>query len=664
MNKLFRVIKWFFLVLIGLLLIGIIIIAIIGFPKPKSIVKSDNIPRIPWSSVYENFMLTKNFVEGSILFDWLPDGNGIYLLSKSGFLQRGFSEQISAESSPIALEGIPQYADHIFVNPAIDKNYLIISLDNNGDEQYQLYRYDLNDKSLKQITDGEGNCIGAFFNAQGDKFLYANNKRNSKYFDFYLIEPENPNSNKRIFTSDKIAQFPIAYSPVSENTILVKDWRKWTAKRLYILKIPTGEITLLESDTTKRINHGTDYTSAGSPAVWSQDGKSIYYISDKNSEFQQLYRFDVREKTDQLLVDHITWDIIDLHITPDGNKIIYKTLEDGLTKLYAYDIATNESRQLKIPWGFVKDIRVHPNKNILAINLHQTYFEADIINYDLETDKIDYWYQKDRDITKSEKIYYSTYDSLSGIPVKIPAYVFKPKLCEKPYPVLIELHGGPVSHSPFLFFDLYKGVFDMGIAIICPNFRGSLGYGKSFELADNGYNRLNAVEDVGALLDWIQTQPDFDANRIGVIGSSYGGYMALSTLANYSDKITCGVDAFGISNLVTLLENSLDIYRDVRRSEMGDERIPEMRQFLESIAPVNNADNISVPLFVYQGLKDTSVPPSESEQIVKAVKNNGKEVWYIVAENEGHGIVNPLNVLYTTNAYHQFFKKYLLCNTN
>lgn len=202
----------------------------------------------------------------------------------------------------------------------------------------------------------------------------------------------------------------------------------------------------------------------------------------------------------------------------------------------------------------------------------------------------------------------------------------------------------------------------MGIAIISPNFRGSLGYGKSFELADNDYDRLNAVEDVGALLDWIKEQPDLDADRVGVIGSSYGGYMALSTLANYSDKITCGIDAFGISNLVTFIENSPDAYRDVRRSEMGDERIPEMRQFLVSIAPVSNAKNISVPLFVFQGLQDTRVLPSESGQIVKAVRDNGKEVWYVMAKNEGHGIAHPLNVLYTTNAYFQFIKKYLLRN--
>ena len=214
MKKILRVIKWFFLVFIGLLLIGIIIIGIIGFPKPSSIIKSDNVPRIPWSSVYENFIFTKNFIEGSILVDWVPNGNGIYLLSKSGFLKRSFSIQSNPESSPVALEGIPQYAQDFFINPAKDKNYCIISLDDDGDEQYQLYRYDFDDKFLEQITDGEGTCIGVCFNPQGSKFLYANNKRNSKYFDFYLIEPENPDSNKRIYTNDIIAQIPLAFSPV------------------------------------------------------------------------------------------------------------------------------------------------------------------------------------------------------------------------------------------------------------------------------------------------------------------------------------------------------------------------------------------------------------------------------------------------------------------
>ncbi|MFC1852640.1 S9 family peptidase [candidate division CSSED10-310 bacterium] len=639
---------------------GMIIFAIIGLPKPGSIVRADHVPRIPWSAVYDNFKVTKNFIEGSLFVDWMPDGKGIYLLSKSGFLQRRLSGQMSPVAKPVALEAAPDAATEIFVNPDRDKNYLIISLDDQGDEQFQLYRYDLRDHSLKMLSQGQGKNIGVCFTAGGKKFLYAHNEINSDCFDFYLIDPDNPGSSKRIYTTDKPAQYPVAFSPISDDRLLVVDWRIWTAKRLYILDISSGEITPLDPEQTRRINHGTDYSGAAAPAVWSKDGTSIYYLSDKFSEFQQLYQFDVRNRQSTIIVDQVQGDIVELHITSDRAKIVYKTLEAGQTRLYVLDLDSHRSRQLPLPWGFIQDIKMHPCRNEVALNLHQTFFQADLISYDLETDKLRYWYQKERNLIKPDSIYYRTTGTKNGEPLEIQAYVFKPTSAPKPYPVLINLHGGPVNHSSFLFFDLYQSIFELGVVIISPNFRGSLGFGKSFELADNGYNRTLAVQDIGALLDWIKTQPDLDASRIGVIGASYGGYMALSTLVRYSSQITCGIDAFGVSNLVTLLENSLDIHRDVRRSEAGNERRPAMRTFLNDIAPVNQAEHISVPLFIYQGLKDTQVPPSESEQIVKAVRDQGLEVWYVVAENEGHGLSHPLNALFITNAYFQFIEKYLV----
>jgi len=246
MKKLLRIVRWILLILIGIFFIGLIVIGIVGFPKPKSITRSDNVPRIPWKSVYHNFMVTKNFVEGSKLIDWCPDGSGLYLLSKNGFLQCSFSRQSSPDSLPMFLDGMPQYFGAVFINTVKDKDYLILSKDNNGDEQYQLCRFDLNNKSLDHITDGKGSSIGVSFTPDGNKFLYLNNSRNSKYYDFYLVDPQNPGFNKRIFTSDRIGQFPVSFSPVSENIILVNDCRKWTATRLYLLDINSGKTTPLD----------------------------------------------------------------------------------------------------------------------------------------------------------------------------------------------------------------------------------------------------------------------------------------------------------------------------------------------------------------------------------------------------------------------------------
>ena len=177
----------------------------------------------------------------------------------------------------------------------------------------------------------------------------------------------------------------------------------------------------------------------------------------------------------------------------------------------------------------------------------------------------------------------------------------------------------------------------LGVAVIAPNIRGSLGYGSYFITMDDGYNREASVKDIGALLDWIEQQPKLDSSRVAITGASYGGYVALASAAHFGDRLRAAVDRVGISNFVTFLENTQDYRRELRRVEYGDERDPDMRSFLERISPLNNVDKIKIPLFVQQGSNDPIVPKSESDQMVAALRERGQTVWYMNALNEGHG---------------------------
>jgi dipeptidyl aminopeptidase/acylaminoacyl peptidase len=161
-------------------------------------------------------------------------------------------------------------------------------------------------------------------------------------------------------------------------------------------------------------------------------------------------------------------------------------------------------------------------------------------------------------------------------------------------------------------------------------------------------------------LDWIATQPDLDASRVAVIGGSYGGYMVLASAVHYSDRLKAAVDIVGISNFVTFLENTKDYRRDLRRVEYGDERIPEMNAHLQAISPSNNVDKINVPLFVVQGQNDPRVPVTEAEQIVKAMQDSNKPVWYMNALNEGHGYAKKENRDIYQQAVVLFFQQNLL----
>jgi len=177
---------------------------------------------------------------------------------------------------------------------------------------------------------------------------------------------------------------------------------------------------------------------------------------------------------------------------------------------------------------------------------------------------------------------------------------------------------------------------------------------------DDGYKREAAVRDIGALLDWIAMQSRLDKDRVAVMGASYGGYIALASAVHYSDRLRAAVDRVGISNFVTFLENTQDYRRELRRIEYGDEREPEMRAFLEQISPLNNVDKIKIPLFVQQGHNDPIVPMSESEQMVKALREQGQTVWYMKALNEGHGFDKKENRDLYQQATFLFLQKYLL----
>jgi dipeptidyl aminopeptidase/acylaminoacyl peptidase len=148
---------------------------------------------------------------------------------------------------------------------------------------------------------------------------------------------------------------------------------------------------------------------------------------------------------------------------------------------------------------------------------------------------------------------------------------------------------------------------------------------------------VDSSKDIVALLDWIKTQPELDADRVLVTGGSYGGHMTLAVATYFPERISCAVDVVGISNLRTFLEHTESYRRDLRRVEYGDERDPKTRAFLDRIAPLSNAHKIKAPLFLVHGVNDPRVPLSEAEQIRDILHKQGTPVWFLVARDEGHG---------------------------
>jgi len=280
---------------------------------------------------------------------------------------------------------------------------------------------------------------------------------------------------------------------------------------------------------------------------------------------------------------------------------------------------------------------------------------------ELAENRLEAWTASEAGPVASEKFViprlaqFPSFDRVDGKAREIPVFVYEPA-GSGPHPVLIDLHGGPESqYRPYFNAWLQFVVNELGYAVVAPNVRGSSGYGKSYLALDNGVLREDAVKDVGALIIWIGLQGNFDAKHVVVSGGSYGGYLSLATLVNYSDRLRGGVDVSGIVDFVSFLTNTAPYRQNQRRAEYGDERDPEMRSFLRRISPLTNADRIAKPLLVVHGKNDPRVPLSEAELIVNKLRSKGGTVWYLLAADEGHGYQKKQN----RDAYFTTFAQFL-----
>jgi dipeptidyl aminopeptidase/acylaminoacyl peptidase len=535
----------------------------------------------------------------------------------------------------------------------------VFSKDIGGGEFYQLYRYDHASGAVTLLTDGKSRNTGEVWSNDGTKIAYSSTRRDGKDVDIWLGKPSRPEEPK---TNRMLAQMTgggwgaLDWSP-DDKQILILEEISANETYLWLMDSATGEKTLL---TPKSGAEKIAYASA----KFSKDGKGIYLTTDKDSEFLRLAYLDLASKKYTFLTEQIHWDVEEFDITPDGKTIAFTTNEDGFGILHLLDTKSGKEKPApKVPTGLIFGLKWHRNGRDLAFGVTGSHSPSDVYSVDVTTEKVERWTASEtgglnpESFSAAELVHWKTFDgkSISGFLYR-PAARFTGKR-----PVIIDIHGGPEGQfrPAFLGRNNYY-MNELGIAMIFPNVRGSTGYGKTFLTLDNGFLREDSYKDIDSLFDWIAQQPELDSSRVMVTGGSYGGFMTLAVATNYNDRLRCSVDIVGPSNLVTFLENTSVYRQDLRRVEYGDERDPKMRAFLERIAPANNAQKITKPLFVIQGKNDPRVPWTESQQMVATVRQNGTPVWFLMAKDEGHGFSKKKNVDYQFYATVLFIQQFLL----
>ena len=532
----------------------------------------------------------------------------------------------------------------------------LFSKDVGGGEFFQLYLYDLKTGSITLLTDGKSRNTDPHWSYQGDRVAYGSTRRTGDDVDIWVVNPGDPASAHMVAQMEGGGWSVSDWSPDGKQ-LLINNGISAAESYVWLLDVETGKKELLTPKAGAEV-------AAHENARFAKDGKGVYMTSDEDSEFQRLVYLDLATRKTKVLTTALQWDVSELALSQDGRWIAFEANEDGISKLHVYDTKMNlELPMPKLPVGVISGLEWRKGSRELGFTITMASQPFDAYSLDLALNKLERWTFSETaglntsGFSEPRLIHWKSWDdrSISGFLYKPPANFMGKR------PVIISIHGGPEGQTrpDFLGFDNYF-INELGAAVIFPNVRGSLGYGKTFQKLDNGFLREGSYKDISTLLDWIKTQPDLDAGKIMIIGGSYGGFMTLAVATNYNDRISCSVDIVGPSNLVTFLEHTSGYRKDLRRVEYGDERDPKMREYLESIAPANKAKNITKPLFVIAGANDPRVPASESAQMVEVVRKNGTPVWWLLGKDEGHGFAKKKNRDYQFYAIAEFVKEYLL----
>jgi dipeptidyl aminopeptidase/acylaminoacyl peptidase len=607
----------------------------------------EGVPPVPLSLARQTAPYTD--LRGHTLADWHPTAREMLVSHRAPGTA---TAQLYRLTGPLGdLQALTHGADPVTrarYEP-LGGSYVVFERAAGGSEVTQLYRLDAPGAEPVALTaPDERHALLTWLNTRSE-LIHASvpldrtavgGSRAQVNTTLWLLDPLHPDRRRRLAVLPGPGWYT-ARTSRDDRWLALGRYRSANASEIWLLDLSSGERRrVLPADPAPM-------QATHAPLDFSADGRYLYLLTDRHGEFRELARLEIADGRLERISHDTPWDITEASLSPDGREVVALANVAGRRELRRYSAATLAPLPAPgLPVGSLAALRHHRVSGELA--LVATHARAPGQVWSVAPGRAaQAWTQPSvpagldtASFTEQQVVRWRTFDGLeiSGL------LTLPPPRHAGRRPVLVLIHGGPEAQASvgFLGRTQYYAQ-ELGVAIVQPNVRGSSGFGKRFLTLDNGRQREDAVRDIGALLDWIATQPQLDPARVLVSGGSYGGYMSLAVAARYPERIVGAIDVVGISHFLTFLKNTESYRRDLRRVEYGDEREPGMAEFLDRISPLTQAHRITRPLMVVQGRNDPRVPYTEAEQIVQRVRANGTTVWYLRAENEGHGFARQAN---------------------
>ena len=562
-----------------------------------------------------------------------PDGESVLFVSNisgqfnlwSVSLDGGWPEQLT------------MFTDNAVRAVAVRQDGTILFVaDRDGDEFHQLYRIPAGGGWPEQLTDlprVQHEISSTAWTPSGDAFAFAANSRRPEDGELFLWR--DGDAEPRYLFGEGMYAYPLAFSP-DGSKLLAVELRGNTDYSIHVVDVEAGggtEVTPHEG-AVKFL-----------PGPWAADGSGFYVLTDEGREFQGL-AFQPLDTGAREWIEAPERDIDEVEASRDGRRLAWVENDQGWARLRIRDLETGRDLpEPKLPAGTISvlgsGLSFSPDGSRLALVWFQPGRPADI--YVIETATGDA-----RAVTESRAAALATlrlrepalvsYESFDGR--QIPAWLYRPE-GEGPAPFVLAIHGGPEAQEKPLYRGEFQYLVSRGIGVLATNIRGSTGYGKTFQTLIHRDWGGGDLEDWRHAAEWLRAQPFVDGERLGVYGGSYGGFATLTCVTRLPEYWRAAVDIFGPSNLVTFVRAVPPQWMRFMAEWVGDPDTEE--DFLRERSPITYVDQARAALLVLQGATDPRVVQSESDQMVERLRELGREVEYVVFEDEGHGFTRYAN---------------------
>ena len=507
-------------------------------------------------------------------------------------------------------------------------NQILYSADKGGDELNHIYLIN-EDGATIDLTPGEKEKASFAGWSKDKKSMYfTSNRRNPQFFDFFKMNIETWKS-EMLYQNDN----GINVSNISED-------ETWFA---FSQTITTSENKLfltnrIDNSTIELSEESGSYNASG----FSKDNKYFFFITDVDKEFSYLVKYKIEAGEKEVLFE-TNWDVMYSYLSENERYRVVAINEDGKNTLFIKDLVNNSDVYFpKVLDGDIKAVSFSESEEKIRLMIGTSKSPNDIYVYNIgnkELKKLTETLNPEinaNDMVAAEVVRYPSFDGL-----EIPAIYYKPLNATKrnKVPALVWVHGGPGGQSRTGYSPLIQYLVNHGYAILAVNNRGSSGYGKTFYKMDDLNHGDKDLKDCIWGKKWLQTQDYIDAEKIGIIGGSYGGYMTMAAMTFTPDEFKVGVNIFGVTNWLRTLKSIppyWESFRNALYKELGDPTTADSVRLYE-ISPVFHAHKVKNPVMVLQGANDPRVLKIESDEIVAGIEANGITVEYVVFADEGHG---------------------------